>query len=82
MKIRNCPRCFGDGRSGHAGRCSFCHGKRKVSSEFVKWDNEREDAYGDITDYWEKQKQVRIEEGIKGWEIDNPKPRKFAKKKK
>lgn len=82
MRVRNCPQCYGMGFRGHAGRCGYCHGKKKISSEFVKWDAARYKKEVKITCRWEEQMKIEVEEKIKSamkkWEEKNPKPRKFV----
>ncbi len=83
MRIRNCPNCFGDGFRGHGGRCFYCHGKKKVSSDFVKWENTREKLIFRLIQQYEVLKNKWIKDQIVAdvskWQDKNPKPRKFPK---
>lgn len=83
MSLRNCPICFGLGYTGHTGRCGFCHGKKKVRSEFCLWTN-KQTAYArkvheQLEDEMEAALQDRKAKLLKEWEKKNPKPRKFKK---
>ena len=83
MRMRNCPKCHGEGHRGHAGRCGFCHGNKRVSSEFVKWHDARSDrlvkvsARVDID--LEYRREQMVGEKMTAWDKDNPRPRKYEK---
>lgn len=83
MRIRNCPKCYGTGVRGRVGRCGYCHGKKEVSSEFVKWDTAREKRLTKLlNNYEEKMREeikLKLVLNITKWEENNPKPRKFPK---
>lgn len=79
MRLRNCPYCYG-GTTRRSSYCGFCHGKKKVNSEFVKWDNKRRQKEKKIRKKLESQLEQQVREEIKKWEEKNPKPRKFASK--
>ncbi len=84
MNIRNCPECRGEGkeRLGHRwNRCGFCHGKKKVSSEYCKWEKVRTKLEEQMTIKWETWAKIssmqKINEKMKEWDTKHPKPRKF-----
>lgn len=81
MRMRNCPKCYGKGRGGHAGKCGFCHGKKKVTSEYCQWFSKREKYEKKISeqlwddlefDYGQRHK-VKMEI----FDKKHPKPKKF-----
>ncbi len=80
MRTRNCPQCHGWGFCGHAGRCGFCGGKKKVSSEFIKWDTAWEKKWLKTKLKLEEQILEQVRCVMEAWEKKNPKPRKFPKK--
>ena len=81
MRLRNCPKCYGGGRRGHAGPCDYCHGKKKVNSEFVKWKTAHAVYEHKVTDRAKKKfydllwKQVG--EKMSAWEKQHSRPKKF-----
>ncbi len=87
MRMRNCPKCHGTGRDGPAGRinprCGFCHGNKRVSSDFVKWSDQRADqvvkqsARIDID--LEYRREQMLKDKMTMWDKDNPRPRKYEK---
>ncbi len=83
MRLRNCPECYGRGFCGRAGRCGFCHGKRKVNAAFVAWDTARAKEQLRVEEFWKKQYMKMADQctkqNMKNWEEKHPKPRKFAK---
>lgn len=83
-RLRDCPYCFGTGIGGHAGKCGFCHGKKKVFSDYCVWKNTR-DKYDkkiieEIEEDLEFEKNQRLHEIMDKFDEDNPKPKKFGKK--
>jgi len=90
MRIRKCPYCkdvwSGKGR-GYVqyGFCGYCHGKRKVYSEYIQWEERRIKKKSQITNkiYKEFEDTIteKIKTALKKWEQKNPKPLKFPKKK-
>ncbi|KKN99018.1 hypothetical protein LCGC14_0142630 [marine sediment metagenome] len=82
MKIRNCPECYGQGKTrlGHRSvRCGYCNGKKKLTSEFVKWDDKKHKQRLKIVQKLKEQMEAEIKTGLLQWENKNPKPRKFQK---
>lgn len=83
MKIINCPQCYGTGIVGRIGRCGYCHGKKKVNSDFVKWNNTRGKLRLKLLDRYEEQMlkliKLKVDVALEDWELKNPKPRKFPK---
>lgn len=93
MKIRNCPECYGTGTKvcrtengviRHiAGKCSYCHGAKKVNSDFVKWNNARDKLRVKLLNYYEEQMRklikLKVDVDLDDWDIKNPKPRKFPR---
>ncbi len=87
MKIRNCPVCHGEGKNrlGHRwNRCGFCHGKKKINSEYCKWEEARTKLEERMTIKWEMWAKIaamqKINEKMKEWDTKHLKPRKFPKK--
>ncbi len=83
MRVRNCPKCYGTGVRGRVGRCGYCHGKKRITSEFVKWDIAREKRLKKLLNDYEERMKKEIEWKLRidilNWERFNRKPRKFPK---
>ncbi len=69
------------GSCGHAGRCGFCHGKKIVTSEFVKWNRSRKHKEIVLVDFLKEQSKKQVRLALIEWENRNPRPRKFMPKK-
>lgn len=81
MRLRNCPKCHGYGttRLGHRHpKCCYCHGKKRVTSEFVKWEKLKLKFYDDTQDSLVAIMELKSETAMKKWLQKNKKPRKFG----
>lgn len=82
MRIINCPQCDGNGfiTLGHRHpKCGYCHGNKRVTSEFVKWEKMRLEFHNDLKEQLKAIMELKEETALKKWLAKNKKPRKFPK---
>lgn len=82
MRIRNCPKCYGNGFTtlGHRHpKCGYCHGKGRVTSEFVKWEKLKLEFHNELKKQLKAIMDLKSEMATKKWLQGNKKPRKFPK---
>lgn len=83
MRLVNCPYCrvaFDGPRPILFGKCCFCHGRRKVNAEYLKWLKKKDEVCRKKDLALIKQKQADLKAFLDGWIEKNPAPRKFRKK--
>ena len=85
MRTVNCPHCkiascIGNGhRHVLYGKCGYCHGKRKINAEFIKWEKNQRRAVELRDDELNAIKQKQLKQFEEEWEEKHPRPRKFPK---
>lgn len=80
MKTRNCPYCYGEDTIFGIRRpkCDFCDGK-KVTCEFVEWENSKVKFRDKMVDSLEAVMELKLTTVMDKWLEKNKKPRKFPK---
>ncbi len=70
MKTRNCPQCYGNGfiTIGHRHpKCGYCNGKKRVTSEYVKWEISRSKFYDKLDEQLQAIIELKRETAMLKW---------------
>jgi len=82
MYLKNCPKCYGDGYINCGGKfrkCGYCSGKKKISSDFIKWEFKREKYKKKIKQQLEILLNKDIDNKMNLWDKKYNKPLKFKR---
>lgn len=82
MHYVNCKICLGKGYlryTTRSVRCSFCYGKKKVSSDFVEWEELRSKYGTRVLRNLQNLLNQDLKKKMEAWDETHPKPRKFKK---